>query len=191
VRLFVALQVSPAIRDALALLVDRLRLGNPPAPKHKVRWVHPDNFHVTLKFIGEVRPPTVDAIRNALSEVRGFPVCTLRFRGLHFFPNDRRPRVFWAGVEAPPDLAALASAIDEKLEPLGVARERYPYTAHVTLARFDPAAISEEMRAAVAQDFAQDFGGVTPAEFHLIESKLKPSGAEYTTLQRFRFAAED
>jgi 2'-5' RNA ligase len=190
VRLFVAVQISHEVRETLAGFVDRLRLSFLPTPKQKVRWVPANNFHVTLKFIGHVQASAVDAIRGALAEVRGGPAFPVHFRGLHFFPNDRRPRVFWAGIDASQELVALASAIDEKLGPLGIARERYPYTPHLTLARFNPPAISEEMRAAVAEAFTQDFGSIRAGAFHLMESKLKSSGAEYTTLQTFDFAAE-
>jgi 2'-5' RNA ligase len=190
VRLFVAVQISPQVRETLAGFLDRLRLSFRPAPTQKVRWIPADNFHVTLKFIGHVQAPAVDAIRAALAEVRGGPAFSLHFRGLHFFPNDRRPKVFWAGIDASRELVALAGAIDEKLEPLGIARERYPYTPHLTLARFNPPAISEEMRDVVSRAFAQEFGTVLVSEFQLMESKLKSSGAEYTTVQTFDFAAE-
>jgi 2'-5' RNA ligase len=188
VRLFVAVQISAEVREALAGFVDRLRLGFLPSPKQKVRWVPAENFHVTLKFIGHVQPAALDGIRNALSAVRSGPPFALEIRGLHFFPNDRRPRVFWAGVVAPPELASLAGAIDQKLEPLGIARETHGYTPHLTLARLNPPAISEEMRDVVSRAFAQEFGTVQVSEFQLMESKLKSSGAEYTTLQTFDFA---
>jgi 2'-5' RNA ligase len=188
VRLFVAVQISAAVREALAGFVDRLRLGFLPSPKQKVRWVPADNFHVTLKFIGHVQPAALDGIRNALSAIRSGPPFELQIRGLHYFPNDRRPRVFWAGVNAPAELAALASAIDQSLEPLGIARETHAYTPHLTLARLNPPAISEEMRDVVSRAYTQEFGTVHVSEFHLMESKLKPSGAEYTILQTFDFA---
>jgi RNA 2',3'-cyclic 3'-phosphodiesterase len=188
VRLFVAVQISAAVREALAGFVDRLRLSFLPSPKQKLRWVPAENFHVTLKFIGHVQPAALDGIRNALSAVRCGPPFALEIRGLHFFPNDRRPRVFWAGVYAPPELAALAGVIDQSLEPLGIAREIHVYTPHLTLARLNPPAISEEMRDVVSRAFAQEFGTVHVSGFHLMESKLKSSGAEYTTLQTFDFA---
>jgi 2'-5' RNA ligase len=190
VRLFVAVQISAAVREALAGFVDRLRLSFLPSPKQKLRWVPAENFHVTLKFIGHVQPAALDGIRNALSAVRCGPPFALEIRGLHFFPNDRRPRVFWAGVNAPPELTALAGAVDQNLEPLGIARETHAYTPHLTLARLNPPAISEEMRDVVSRAYTQDFGTVHVSEFHLVESKLKSSGAEYTILQTFDFATE-
>jgi len=93
-------------------------------------------------------------------------------------------------VDAPPELGALAGAIDEKLEPLQIARERHAYTPHLTLARFNPPGLSEELRTVVGGCYHRDFGMVPVSEFRLMESKLKSSGAEYTTLQTFDFAAE-
>jgi 2'-5' RNA ligase len=190
VRLFVAVHISPGVREALGKLVEGLALSFVPSSNQKVRWVPSENFHVTLKFIGQVPPTALDAIRTSLCEVRALPPFSLRVRGLHFFPNHRRPRVFWAGVDAPPELGALAGAIDEKLEPLQIARERHAYTPHLTLARFNPPGLSEELRTVVGGCYHRDFGMVPVSEFRLMESKLKSSGAEYTTLQTFDFAAE-
>jgi 2'-5' RNA ligase len=190
VRLFVALEIPSAVRDHLAALIKELGALDPPASGRKVRWVRPANLHVTLKFIGEVPPARLNAIGDALSTVRSEQPAELRFRGLGFFPSERRPRVLWAGVEASPTLVSLAVDVDECLEKPGVERERRPFTPHLTLARFEPPGVSEKLGGGVRENVTRDFGVLRTGEFHLIESKLKPSGAEYTTLQTFRFAAE-
>jgi 2'-5' RNA ligase len=142
---------------------------------------------VTLKFIGHVDADKLDAIRGALSGVRLESTVELRFRGLGFFPNDKRPRVFWAGVEASPNLASLANEIDALMEKLGVPRETREFAPHLTLARFDPPAISEKLRVAAQKNSAREFGALHTGEFHLIESKTRPTGAEYTRLSSFGF----
>ncbi len=189
-RLFVALEIPSAVRDNLAALIKELGTLETPSPGRKARWVRPANLHVTLKFIGEVPPAKLDAIRDALSTVRSEQPAYLRFRGLGFFPSEKRSRVLWAGIEASPNLVPLAGDIDGRLETLGVARERRRFTPHLTLARFEPPGISEKLGARVRENVTRDFGVLRTSEFLLIESKLKPSGAEYTTLQSFRFAAE-
>jgi 2'-5' RNA ligase len=185
VRLFVALEIPSAVRENLAALIRDLR-AIAPQPK----WVRAENLHVTLKFIGEVPPAKLEAIRAALPAVRcGQPV-ELRFRGLGFFPGEKRPRVFWAGLDTSPNLAAIAGDIDQRLEKVAVAREQRVFAPHLTLARFEPPGVSEKLRAAIQENAARDFGTLRIREFHLIASKLKPTGAEYTTLQSFPFTAE-
>ena len=181
-RLFVALQIPSNVRENLAEFVKPLRaLGPQP------RWVRPENLHVTLKFIGEVVPEKVAAIRTGLAAVRSGREVTIDFRGVGFFPNEKSPRVFWAGMNASPNLKILASDIDNATQKLGVPREQRPFLPHLTLARFQPPRLPEKLCAAIQANAARDFGSLRTNQFHLIESKLKPSGAEYTTLESFSF----
>jgi 2'-5' RNA ligase len=187
VRLFVALEIPTAVRGNLAALIEELRAADAAATKNKARWVRPENLHVTLKFIGNVDAGKLEAIRAVLGEVGSGGDVELCFRGVGFFPNEKRPRVLWAGIAASPNLAPLAAGIDARLEKLGIARETREYAPHLTLARFDPPGISEELRAAAQENAAREFGTVRAGEFHLFESKTRPTGAEYTRLSSFSF----
>jgi 2'-5' RNA ligase len=129
----------------------------------------------------------LEAIRAVLGEVGSGGDVELRFRGVGFFPNEKRPRVLWAGIAASPNLAPLAAEIDARLEKLGIARETREYAPHLTLARFDPPGISEKLRAAAQENAAREFGAVRAGEFHLFESKTRSTGAEYTRLSSFPF----
>ena len=185
-RLFVALEIPRAVRDNLATLIKDLRTAAP-----KARWVRPENIHVTLKFIGEVLAEKVQDIRGALSDVHSEREVELHFRGLGFFPNAKRPSVLWAGIDASPNLQSLAGDIESSLEKLGFPRERRPFVPHLTIARFQPPRVHERLLSAIAQSNGRELGSLRTGEFHLIESKLKPSGAEYTTLESFRFAGAE
>jgi 2'-5' RNA ligase len=187
VRLFVALEIPSAVRDNLAAFMKELRAVD-TASKSNARWVRPENHHVTLKFIGNIDDAKLDAIRSALSGVRSQQPVELRFRGAGFFPNERRPRVFWTGIEASPNLEPLASEIDAHLAKLGVPAETRAFAPHLTLARFEPPGISERLRAAIKENANRDFGSMRTNEFHLIQSKTRPTGAEYTRLWSFPFA---
>ena len=187
-RLFVALEIPSAVRGNLAALIEELRAIDISSAKNKARWVRAENLHVTLKFIGDVDAGRLDAIRAALVEVSAGGAVELRFRGLGFFPNDKRPRVLWAGIAASPNLAPLAKGIDERLDKLGVAREMREFAPHLTLARFDPPGISETLRSAAQRNGTREFGDFRTAEFHLFESKTRPAGVEYTRLSSFSFA---
>lgn len=190
-RLFVALQIPDSIRyDYAALTEDLRRLDAKAAPK-KPKWVRPENLHVTLKFIGKTDPAKLDSILSALANVRSPQKIRLHFRNIGFFPNANRPRVIWGGMEASENLAPLAHSIDQQIAALGFPAEERAFTPHLTLARLDPPAIAPELRAAIEELAARDFGELHTSEFHLIESKLKPTGAEYTTLQSFSFVSKD
>jgi 2'-5' RNA ligase len=188
VRLFVALEIPGQVRDGFAALIAELRGADSSFSKSRARWVRPENLHVTLKFIGHVDAGKLDAIRAALADVRLDNPVELRFRGLGFFPNGKRPRVFWAGIEASPNLAPLAGEIEARLAKVGISGETREFAPHLTLARFEPPGISEGLSAIAQENVTREFGAVRTGEFHLFESKTKPSGAEYARLQSFPFA---
>jgi 2'-5' RNA ligase len=190
VRLFVALEIPAAVRDNLTAQVAELRELSAKVADKRPRWVRPENLHVTLKFIGEVAPTKLAGIRDALSAIRSDAPVEIKFRGLGFFPNEQHPRVLWAGLDASANLPPLAGDIDGALETQGIALERRPFTPHLTLARIEPPGLHEKLRAAIQKNGAREFGSFQTREFYLIESKLKPSGAEYTTLASYPFTLE-
>jgi len=185
VRLFVAIEIPDEIRNALAEFLKDMR-GIAP----QVKWVRAENLHVTLKFLGETDAAKLRVIEGTLNSIRSPRPVSLEFRGLGFFPNEKRPRVFWAGMEASANLRTIAQDIDRGLHKLSFPLENRPFTPHLTLARFDPPGLPAKLGPAVTAHSSRCFGSLTAREFHLIESKLKSSGAEYTTLQSFLFVAE-
>ena len=118
-RLFVALEIPSAVRDRFGALINELRALESISSAKKPRWVRPENLHVTLKFIGHIEPAKLDPIRATLAEVLSEATVNLRFRGLGFFPNAKRPRVLWAGTTASQNLSSLARDIDASLAKLG------------------------------------------------------------------------
>ena len=176
------------MRDNLAALIEELRAADAAATKNKARWVRAENLHLTLKFIGNVDAGKLDTIRAALGEVSASGAVELRFRGVGFFPNEKRPRVLWAGIVASANLAPLAAELQARLEKLGIPRETREFAPHLTLARFDPPGISEKLQSAARENSAREFGAVRTGEFHLFESKTRPTGAEYTRLSSFSIA---
>jgi 2'-5' RNA ligase len=185
-RLFVALEIPSTVRDNLAELLKSLRAISP-----QTRWVRLENLHVTLKFIGEVPETRLATIRSALAQARSDQPVRLDFRGLGFFPNEKHPRVFWVGIEASPNLKTLAASIEEATKTFGIPREQRPFSPHLTLARFEPPRLPQQLRAEIQENGGRDFGSLQTNQFHLMESKLKPSGAEYTTVESFPFAAAE
>src|ERR1700674_3543750 len=164
-RLFVAMDIPEDVRSALGALVTRLR----PACRN-ARWVRIEGLHVTLKFIGETSAEKTEMIKEALAAVPSRDSIPINFRGLGFFPNERRPRVLWAGIEAGAELAALAAAVETALVPLGIPREERAFSPHLTLARFDTPRGLDALHAVVEQAGPLEFGCATAKEFHLYQS---------------------
>ena len=185
-RLFVALDLPGEVRQALGDLIARLK----PLCR-AARWVRPEGMHVTLKFIGHAiadrDAERLAATRAALAAVQSAEPVEIQYRGVGFFPDARRPRVVWCGVEASANLAQLAADIDRALKPLGIPREERAFVPHLTLARFKSPDGVEPLAQAAAEFAQRDFGSARETEFHLFESMLKPGGAEYRKLASYSF----
>jgi 2'-5' RNA ligase len=187
-RLFVAFDIDAEIRRRIEDFRDQVRQYAPD-----VRWVSSGTFHITLQFLGESEKR--EAIHAALQLVRGAPI-SIAFRGTGFFPNAKAPRVFWVGIDADQSLQLLVTGIASALKPLGFKQETSPYTPHLTLARAGsgrPRPVRGESSAPSLRVVAikledqppPQFGSMTACEFFLYESKLSPSGARYTRLNRY------
>jgi 2'-5' RNA ligase len=179
-RLFVAIDIPDAVREALAKLGRKLRALCPEA-----RWVRIEGAHITLKFIGETTPERAENIYAALRLARASAPIHLVFSGLGFFPNPRRPRVLWAGVSGNEPLHELAASVEAPLEPLGIARETREFSPHITLARLDSPKQLATLQSAVESMGAPEFGRYSVREFRLYQSVLKRGGAEYTCLATY------
>jgi 2'-5' RNA ligase len=182
-RLFVAMDPTAAVREAIVQFCEKVKPALSDA-----RWVRPEGIHVTLKFIGEVDDSKVPAIRDALSAVHSAARVELSFHGVGFFPEARRPRVFWAGVEASPSLAEIVAQIESRLEPLGIARESRKFQPHLTLARIEKAGGVERLHAELLRAGEPQFGTICTGEFHLMQSELGRGGARYTKIETYDFA---
>jgi len=185
-RLFVGLSISSELRENLASLRKEFQQADP-----RPRWISPANLHVTLKFIGHVTADRQPEIENALAGVPAPHPFVLHFRAIGFFPNDRRPTVIWTGIAAPPDLTLLADQIDATLSKCAIPSNTRPFQPHLTLARLkEQMPINMALRDLTHQYKDHSFGTLSVNQFALIESKLKSSGAEYTTLRSFPLATE-
>jgi 2'-5' RNA ligase len=194
VRVFVALDIPEEVRAALGKLIAKLR----PACR-AARWARIEGVHLTLKFIGEVQPEKIEPIKASLRQISFPRPIEMKFRNVGFFPNPRRPHVFWAGIEAGPELGALAEAVETSLEPLGIAKELRAFSPHLTLARLEPRRGAnagsgfavDALCKAISEAGPLEFGAGIANEFHLYQSTLKSSGAEYTRLATFRFTGDE
>lgn len=194
-RLFIALDIDDCIRERISRFVEGVRNFSPDA-----RWVKEESLHVTLKFIGEQADEKVEAIQQSLGGISaGAP--EIHFRGYGFFPNPKSARVFWVGMKAGPELAALAAAIDDRMPALGISKEERAFSPHLTLARISggsgsprwrkgdgPNRTFQHLQEKLSALPEPEFGSMTAREFFLYQSQLSPKGSKYTKLARFPLA---
>jgi 2'-5' RNA ligase len=178
-RLFTAVDLTEDVVRALERLIDKLR------PAARIRWSPPANLHITTRFIGEWPEERLPELKTALGGLPAHPRIPVRIRKLGFFPNPHSPRVFWAGVESPPDLAELAAETDRALEPLGLMPEKRPFSPHLTLARIKEPVPMQKLRETIAGLPALDFGSFVVDRFCLYQSRLNPAGSVYTKVAEF------
>lgn len=167
-RLFVALELPPPVIEALGSLCE----GVPSA-----RWSSDDQFHLTLRFIGEVDRVAFDDIAHELSNIEA-DAFELALAGVGHYPPRGAPRVLWAGVRSNVALMALQSRIESAVVRAGQPPETRKFSAHVTLARLRNAPL-ERVSAFLMRHglFATEPFEVTA--FHLYSSRMTPSGSHY------------
>ncbi|MBU8920370.1 MAG: RNA 2',3'-cyclic phosphodiesterase [Bacteroidales bacterium] len=181
-RLFFAVPVPGTIKRAVIASIESSGLVSAPW-----RWVSADNFHITLKFLGETDPvlikPLVAAGHSVAEMFSSFGTVYSRFGA---FPGLNRPRVLFYGMDAGAgEMASLASAVDRAVEYLGFEREKRPFKPHLTIARVKTG-LDPRVRG-LLQDFAdlpEGTSGVVDS-FLLIRSILGRGGAEYEEIARF------
>lgn len=189
-RLFVALEIPAAVRENLAAAqkqVQKKVQKDLKAAGGELRWVRPDNFHVTLKFIGQATSEELAAIMEELRTVRPEGTVKAAFAGLGYASHAKRGGVLWATMEASNFMKMLAGQIDRRLERLGIPAEEREFLPHLTLARCKPSSAMPAIRAAMREYESHDFGSMLWEEFRLMESRLGAGGSQYSTLASFRF----
>jgi 2'-5' RNA ligase len=177
-RLFTAIDISEDVKEALRALVKRLK------PTARLSWSPVDNLHITTKFIGEWPESRLEEMTQALRSLPRRDAIDIRVRGLGWFPNERRPRVFWAGVDGGEPLRELAQSTEHAVAQLGVPVEDRAYSPHLTLARIRDAvplnALHETLRS-LPGDCGFDFGSFRATDFCLYLS----ANGQYTRLAAF------
>jgi len=179
-RSFVAIELSPALREPLVRLLAKL-------PRSRdVRWCTPEQLHVTLRFLGEVDEVRLPQVCRIVSEVSaGLGAFEMQLSGLGCFPSQRQPRVLWCGIEdRSRGCARWVEAADPRFEQLGFERETRAFTPHVTLGRSKSAAGSAVLRSVLAQAVKLPPVAMTARSVVLFESRLLPQGAQYRAVHQ-------
>jgi len=129
-RLFIAIPIPQNIKDYLCDIQMQFKKCDLFA-----KWVNPQNVHMTLKFLGEVKEEKIQSIENVIKEtIVDFSALEVNLKEFGFFPNERNPRVFFISTDKEEILQKLSYILEEKIEPLGFERE-YRFKSHITIAR--------------------------------------------------------
>lgn len=185
IRSFIAIDLPEVVRQSLESLALELRKADAP-----VGWTRPEGIHLTLKFLGNVAPSSIDQIKPILADIAsGVEVFRLQACGCGAFPNIKQPRVIWAGMRGESEpLIQLQKEIDLALAPLGFEPEDRPFKPHLTLGRVKGRQNLRSLQQILLanQEFTAEPFDVT--ELVLYKSELRPDGARYTPLFRAPFS---
>ncbi|MBM3268750.1 MAG: RNA 2',3'-cyclic phosphodiesterase [Candidatus Sericytochromatia bacterium] len=180
-RAFVALCVPEGAKGTAREFQDRWRSA---WGRSGVSWTRPEEFHLTLRFLGDaVEPRVAEAIGRRLLEFESRPSLPCRLEGPLGFPSLRRPTILALDVSGPPDLLALADQLDAALHGLGLERRDKPFRPHLTLGRV------RDRRLATPEP--PSFGAPVPftvARIALFRSELSPAGSRYEELAAAEFS---
>lgn len=186
IRSFIAIDFPPAVRQAISAFIQS---GKKPLTALPVRWVSEGNFHLTLRFLGEITPDMLTDVRARLAPIAKNSVCfPFQITGRGLFPDARRPSVLWIGAENSEPLQFLARAVTEAAENAGMSFDHKGFKPHLTIARVQresaPAALSQ-----IAPIFQSlplpEFSPFEVDHFTLYKSELLPGGPRYSVIESY------
>lgn len=175
-RAFLAIPLTRPLQESISVLQSELRHGIPEA-----RWTHAENLHLTLHFFGDIDQETLEKIKvSVLSVKRCHRPFLVELKGLGAFPDPRRPRVIWLGLEPREQLNQLHRVTRSLLRQVGVATESRPFAPHLTIGRL------RQRRPDLTKLFSTigpcSIGQLKIDRVVLYESRLHPGGAEHLPL---------
>jgi len=179
-RTFIAIPLPEAVQDKVDALLSDLRKADAA-----VRWVPARNLHLTLKFLGDVAEARLEelyvGIRMATEGIEPFRIT---LTGLGAFPNARRPRVLWIGMDVPEAMQRLYENIEKDLSRLHFPKEKRRFSPHLTIGRVKGLRGMERLMSVVERT---EFGPETVSVERIVamKSDLRPTGAVYAPLKKF------
>ena len=181
IRTFIAIKLPDAVTTSISEVQERIRSHG-----IKLRWVKPENIHITLKFLGDIKEDDIESVTAVIydsAKSRG-PI-SLCAKGIGVFPGLKRPRVVWVGIAGQLEsLLGLKNSLEQGLEGLGFDKDKRPYRGHLTLGRVKGRIDPKKLGGALKQ--CDGFTSETFCAENVVffKSELKPTGAVYTALAR-------
>lgn len=180
-RLFAAIKANP--NENLLRVYNELKNN---LSHEKINWVKPHNIHITLKFFGETAEEQVDDICNVLSDVSGrHTAFDLDMKNVGIFGSAYNPRVIWFGMDEGKQIEALAHDVLNTVEEIGFERDRQNFRPHLTVGRIKQIKDKQFFQKVLNQYKNHFLQSIPVKKFYLIESKLRPEGPVYTTIDEF------
>lgn len=177
-RIFIALKVEPEETFLVMMSSLKSRLGN-----EIIRWVNPENIHLTLSFLGDTDEETVNLIYNILrKQCSGSGKLEFIIRGLDVFKSPANPRVIWTGIESSEKLSELNSLVVNGLKSIGIIMEDRPFKPHLTLGRIKRLNNKNALKALLEKYQDKEIQKVQVNEVIIYESILLQTGAVYKPL---------
>jgi RNA 2',3'-cyclic 3'-phosphodiesterase len=180
-RLFTAIDPSTEALLRLERLMSILR------PEALIKWSPVDNLHVTIKFIGEWPESRLEELNDALSALLPREPFEAEVKELGWFPNERSPRILWAGVHDGDPLLELAHDTDECLAKLGIPKEDRRFTPHLTLARMKNPVPLRRLQQRIQEVQSISLGKFPVAQFFLFRSDPGSNASIYRKVREYRF----
>ncbi|MBN2423777.1 MAG: RNA 2',3'-cyclic phosphodiesterase [Calditrichaceae bacterium] len=182
IRCFFAIALPAELKARIDEYIKELKTFNP-----EIKWVKADSIHITLKFLGNIRPELAEKSALQAMEIGGcIPDFKIQINTTGAFPDKRRPRVIWLGIQSVPQqpLYELNEKLENLSEPLGFEKENRRFSPHLTLGRIKQLGNYTQMWKYIEENpFEQSEFAVN--EFLLMRSFLKQSGAEYKIIQKY------
>lgn len=184
VRTFIALKLDDSLHESIRKVIEKLACS-----KAGVKWVVPQNVHLTLKFLGNVEEGRLPEIYAACQRAAsGSKSMELEIRKLGCFPNSRRPRVVWLGIEKDSEaLRHLQKKVERELEFIGFPRENRKFRAHLTIGRVKGQQGVSKLSQLIEEENNIFVGSMRADNFSVMKSRLLPDGPIYTELKAIPF----
>lgn len=185
IRAFIAIDLPEKVRLFLAEIQETLRSYG-----LSIKWIRPQNIHLTLKFLGDTDTARIAKIIAAMtSAAKDCPGVSLAAKNVGVFPDLKRPRVIWAGVNGQLEaLEDLQRTLDDQLADLGFPRDRRTFSAHLTLGRVKGKIVSARLKAAIEKSEGFESEPFDADRIVLFKSELRPAGAVYTQVHQVHFS---
>lgn len=158
-----------------------------------VRWVSPENIHLTLKFFGTIEESIIESIiKLTEGPVQGTLLFSLKIQGMGAFPSLKNPRVIWIGFQEGKEIVvAIQKQLEREFEKIGFQPENRPFHPHLTLGRMRSNRGKDELVRGMERYREEEFGNFQVEKIVLFKSELRPTGPIYTPLREIRLGDKE
>lgn len=182
-RTFIALDFSPEIINKITEIINYFKTQT---PQRALKWVAPQNLHLTIKFLGEVPENKIEQIKGLINQaLRNENAFEIGVDGIGMYPNQHMPRVVWLGIEGSERLKGIHNKLDTTLEKADIPPDKRSFNPHLTIARIRRNTDKEtvkEIGKTLSGFNVDSLGRCTINNIILYKSDLTPEGPEYTAL---------